>query len=257
MNQPAVGFGGVRHTRLWPRWHRFTYSSCFWWLPMRSLAHNPHPLLARNRRAWLSFHDTDHGQGHNNALQWLDDTLAAHGIHDADGEAWLMTYPRVAGYVFKPVSFWFCQQANGTLRAVVVEVNNTFGGRHTYVLPWPRLGRWCQTSKAFHVSPFNQVQGHYEFVFGAQAQSATGLDQAQRLLARIDYHTEAGCTLQTSLSGRLQPLTRRSWWRMALGYPLHSATVVARIHWQALRLWLKRVPFWGKQPPPPALHQES
>ena len=257
MNQPAVGFGSVRHTRLAPRRHRFAYRSCFWWLPMRSLAHHAHPLLARNRRAWLSFYDADHGQGGDDALLWLDATLRAHGIDDAHGEAWLMTYPRVAGRVFKPVSFWFCQTRGGALRAVVVEVNNTFGGRHTYVLPQPRLGHWCHTDKAFHVSPFNQVQGHYRFVFGAQAHSGSGLDQAARVLARIDYHTQLGCILQTSLSGRLQPLTRATWWRTALGYPWQGTTVWLQIHWQALRLWLKRVPFWGKNPAPPSAPQRQ
>ena len=145
-----LGFGQVRHTRHRPRHHAFAYATCFLMLPMRSLrAHGP-GALARNRSAALSFHDTDHGDGRADSLGWLDEVLHQHGIHDAQGEVWLHTYPRMLGYSFKPVSFWYCHRADGSLRAVLAEVNNTFGERHCYLLDAPRYGQPCEAAKVFH-----------------------------------------------------------------------------------------------------------
>ncbi|MEO8656245.1 MAG: DUF1365 domain-containing protein, partial [Ramlibacter sp.] len=154
MNQPLVGFGEVRHTRLRPVRHAFAYPTCFLLLPMRSLRTHGSGALARNRAALLSFHDRDHGDGGEDALAWLDALLARQGIADANGEAWLHCYPRVLGHAFNPVSFWYCHRSDDTLRAIVVEVNNTFGERHCYVLDAPAWGRELQAPKAFHVSPF-------------------------------------------------------------------------------------------------------
>ncbi|MFX8230918.1 DUF1365 family protein, partial [Acinetobacter baumannii] len=93
--------------------HAFVYPSYFLWLPMRALRREASPGLNRNGRGWLSFHDADHGDGGADALAWAETLLAAEGITDADGEVWLQTYPRVLGYVFKPVSFWFCERRDG------------------------------------------------------------------------------------------------------------------------------------------------
>ena len=153
--------------------------------------------------ACMSFHDRDHGDGRADALAWLDELLAAEGVHDADGEVWLHTYPRVLGYVFKPVSFWYCHRSDGSLAAVVAEVNNTFGERHCYLLDGPELafGRELTARKVFHVSPFCQVQGQYRFRF---------MRTAERTVARVDHDDDAGALLQTSVSGQLQPLTRHA-----------------------------------------------
>jgi uncharacterized protein len=140
--QPLMGFGQVRHTRLKPVHHAFAYHTYFLMLPLRSMQRHGAGALAVNRWAPLSFYDADHGDGRpdgsapgqGGALAWLDALLASEGIHDADGEAWLHCYPRVLGFTFKPVSFWYCHRLDGTLRAVVVEVNNTFGERHCYLL---------------------------------------------------------------------------------------------------------------------------
>ncbi len=128
--QPLIGFGQVRHTRLRPARNAFAYPTYFLLLPMRALHRDGSGALAHNRPGALSFHDRDHGDGRGNAVEWLDELLQREGIHDADGEAWLHCYPRVLGFTFKPVSFWYCHRADGSLRAIVVEVNNTFGERH-------------------------------------------------------------------------------------------------------------------------------
>jgi uncharacterized protein len=240
-----IGIGEVRHRRLRPAVNAFAYPTYFLLLPMRSLRAQPVAALARNRFGLLSFHDRDHGDGGGDALAWLEGLLAAEGVHDATGEVWLHTYPRVLGYVFKPVSFWYCHRPDGSLAAVVAEVNNTFGERHCYLLDGPGLawGQELRASKVFHVSPFCQVQGQYRFRF---------MRTADRTVARVDHDDDQGALLQTSVSGHLQPLTASSARRAFFGMPLMSLGVIARIHWQALRLWLKRVPFVAKPDAPAA-----
>ena len=240
-----LGIGEVRHRRLRPVDNAFAYPTYFLMLPMRLLRAQPCEALHRNRRGLLSFHDRDHGDGRADALAWVDELLLREGVHDASGEVWLHTYPRVLGYVFKPVSFWYCHRRDGTLAAVVAEVNNTFGERHFYLLDGPGLawGRELRARKVFHVSPFCAVQGLYRFRF---------MRTADRTVARVDHDDEGGALLQTSVSGRLQALTPASARSAFFGMPLMTLSVVARIHWQALRLWLKRVPFFAKPAAPEA-----
>ena len=249
--QALIGFGQVRHTRLRPQRNAFAYPTYFLMLPMRALRAQGPGELARNRRAALAFHDSDHGDGRADSLAWLDEVLQAHGVTDATGEVWLHTYPRVLGYAFKPVSFWYCHRPDGSLRAVLVEVNNTFGERHCYLLDEPRYGVPCEASKVFHVSPFCPVRGRYRFVFMRTERA----DQAPRTVVRIDYFDDEtpGSTalLNTSVSGELQALTPATLRQALWSHPAMTLGVIARIHWQALRLWLRRTPFF-RQPPAPA-----
>jgi len=254
--QAQLGIGRVRHQRLRPVGHGFDYPTWFLLLPLRQLRLQPNPSLRRNRSGWVSFHDTDHGDGRADCLAWLDERLHAEGITDASGEVWLHTYPRMLGVAFKPVSFWYCHRPDGTLAAIVTEVNNTFGGRHCYLLSGPQLawGQELSASKQFHVSPFCQIEGGYRFRF-MRTHSGTG--GAGRTVARIVHDDAHGPLLLTSVSGELAALTpqrlHQALWRM----PLLTLGVIARIHWQALRLLLKRVPFFGKAPAnatAPAIH---
>ena len=257
---PLIGFGQVRHSRLRPQRHAFAYPTYFLMLPLRSLqGQAPQPGQWRiNRPGALSFFETDHGDGRSpeqgGAIAWLDEVLQHEGIHDATGEAWLHAYPRVLGYTFKPVSFWYCHRAaddqDGSLRAIVVEVNNTFGERHCYVLDAPRYGVEQRADKAFHVSPFNPVQGHSRFRFMRSAHGGQA-----RAVARVDFYDDAStdaAVLQTSVSGTLQPVTPALLRRALLRYPVMTLGVMLHIHTQALRLWMKKVPFFRKPAPPQA-----
>ena len=224
---PLIGTGEVRHTRYRPSRHAFAYATWFLLLPMRSMALHGSGDLPVNRRALLSFHDIDHGDGRTaaqgGALAWLEELLFAQGIHDAQGEVWLHTYARVLGYVFKPVSFWYCHREDGSLAAMVAEVNNTFGERHCYVLPSPRYGVSMAADKVFYVSPFCQVQGNYSFRF-MRSQRA----DADRTVVRNDQRQWRVASLERrQLASRLVVASPAQ-----LGchraYPLASAATVAQ-----------------------------
>jgi hypothetical protein len=214
-------------------------------LPMRSLANGLKTEFPINRFGLISFHDKDHGDGSNQqqggALNWLVNLLEQNNIHDADGEIWLQCYPRVLGYSFKPVSFWYCHKADNSLRAIVVEVNNTFGERHCYLLDAPRWGIELQASKLFHVSPFCDVQGSYRFRF---------MRTSQQIVARIEHDDLQGPLLKTSVSGVFSPATPNNCWSVFKSQPLASFALITYIHWQAFRLWIKKAPFHKKPAPP-------
>jgi DUF1365 family protein len=184
----SIGFGSIRHARSRPAAHRFAYRSYFMRMPLRASAAQPWSLrmLGRNRFAPFSLQDRDHGDG-GDPLAWITRLLAEGGVHDADGEIWLHAMPRVLGYVFNPVSFWFCHRADGALRAIVCEVNNTFAERHCYLLAHAdgrplQWGETLEVAKVFHVSPFCEVRGRYQFRF---------MLAGARFVARIDYHDDA------------------------------------------------------------------
>ncbi|MBA4382496.1 MAG: DUF1365 domain-containing protein [Sideroxydans sp.] len=250
MRDAQICFGNVHHTRLSPVRNSFNYGVYFLRLPLRATQTNPihSALFSRNRFNLLSHYYKDHGDGQTPLLQWIDTLLKAQGINDADGEVWLQTFPRVLGYVFNPVSFWFCHRADGELRAVLCEVSNTFGERHCYLLD---EGRPIQNAielsarKIFHVSPFCAVEGSYRFQF-IKNQRATHEDT----LARIDYYTDEGAILLTNISGNSHALNDRTVLWALLRYPVMTLMVITRIHWQALKLWIKKVPFHRKPLPP-------
>ncbi len=239
-------FGEVRHARLRPAHHAFRYRAFHLRVPVHRLADTGRGnlLFGVNAPGLLSFRETDHGDG-GPALAFIRGLLRDAGLR-ADGEVWLHTFPRMLGYAFKPVSFWFCHDSEGGLVAVVAEVNNTFGERHCYLLANPdggalRAGAELRAPKVFHVSPFCGVEGRYRFRF---------LSNGRRSIARIDLDDDTGALLTTSLSGEHRPLDARAVGRALLLHPAFTAMVIARIHWHALSLWLKRVPFHRKPAPP-------
>lgn len=247
-NVPSLLLGRVMHRRLRPKVHGFSYAVYQLRLPLRSWGQGDFApaLLSRNHFNLLSFHDRDHGDGQTPLVPWVDAILQENGIHDAQGEIWLHCFPRVLGYAFNPVSFWFCHREDGAVRAILCEVNNTFGERHCYLLFNPQglaleNDAQLQAAKIFHVSPFCQVKGRYDFRFAQEG-------GAHRAI--INYDDGQGLLLLTSITARQAALTNSALWRQFITKPLMTWGVVLRIHWHALRLWLKRVPFHSKPQPP-------
>jgi len=245
-------FGQVMHRRFRPAAHQFTYPVFFCVLPLSGIEQVGSALFSVNRFNLFSFRFADHGaRDGSHPLPWIRDLLDKNGIV-ADGEISLQCFPRVLGFVFNPVSFWYCQNRSGELMAVLAEVRNTFGEHHNYLLAHADGraigdGESIERNKVFHVSPFMAIAGHYRFRFYARAEP--GHAPTWRL-ACIDHGDAGGDLLHTALSGEAMPLVNRTLLKAFFSYPLLTFGVVLRIHWQALRLWLKRVPFFTKPEPP-------
>lgn len=235
----ALYVGTVMHARRSPHDHVFRYPVYMALLDLDEL-----PLLDRrlrlfgwNRRAVTSFYDADHIDVHA--------VLAEHGVTlDDGGSIQVLTNLRVLGYVFNPVSFWWCRRADGSLACIVAEVNNTFGERHPYVLlpaeSGETLGRVVfETEKRLHVSPFMPMDQAYTWWFS---------EPGDRLSVRMDVHEAGNRDFHATLTARRLPLTAASLRSVLARYPLMPARVLGRIHWQALRLWLKRTRFYRKPP---------
>ncbi len=236
--EPSIMFGRVGHARLFPRRNRFGYGIYYLAVPLSRIDTLP---LARNRLAALSLYDRDHGDRTELGLSdWANDIFADYGFDTSDSEIVLVCMPRVLGYVFNPVSFWLLQNPEGDLRAVLCEVHNTFGERHTYLCAHADRRSISRSdvlhgAKLFHVSPFLTREGGYDFTFDVSA---------EKLNIRIDYSDAAGRKLLvTSLSGVFQPLTRSSLRRAFRAYPLVTLKATALIHWQALKLLAKGIRF--------------
>ena len=248
---PGIVAGEVMHRRTRPAAHAFTYPAFCLRLPLSQLPALPARGVTWNRRGLVAFHDRDHGPRDGTSLVgWMRKLLAREHV-EADGEIVLYAFPRILGYVFNPVSFWVCHQADGRIAAVLAEVNNTFGETHHYLLAHPsgeplKSGETLTARKVFHVSPFCDVKGHYTFRF----HFGPG-----RWLARIDYFDGDGesALLETHVSGTVQALDSTAARRLLWRYRWFTLAVVARIHWHALQLWMKRVPFFSKPAPPQSL----
>ena len=248
---PQLFFGKVVHRRLRPTVHRFVYPVYFCLLPLSGMERLGNALFSVNRFNLFSFHYADHGaRDGSHPLAWIRALLDKNGIV-ADGEISLQCFPRVLGFVFNPVSFWYCHSASGELVAMLAEVSNTFGEHHNYLLAHPDGrpivdGELFECKKVFHVSPFMAVAGHYRFRF--QLKAIPGRSPTR--LASIAHADAAGDLLHTVLTGTAMPLASGPLLKAFFSYPLLTLGVVARIHWQALKLWVKRVPFFSKPIPP-------
>ena len=204
-------------------------------------------LFSHNSANLTSVQDTDHGGAPKagQGVAWLRAVLAAHGLPGAD-RVQLLTQPRVLGHVFNPVSFWLCHDALGALRVVVAEVSNTFGDRHSYLCHRPDHGPitaedHLSAQKIFHVSPFQPVDGAYDFRFDIRP---------DRIGIWIDFSAGKGGVIAT-LTGKRVPLTNAAILRACLRRPLGSRRVLALIFWQALKLRLKGA-VYRPRPIPPA-----
>jgi len=236
----------VMHHRTMPKINRFFYRIFYFCVPFSRLdKKSGNFLLGFNRHGLFTINASDHGNKNNQSMQdWVSNALANAGLKDIDlSKIKLITLPRVMGYIFNPVSFWICTNQNGELRAVICEVNNTFGEHHSYICfheggqaisPQDVLG----ADKMFHVSPFLKREGGYEFRFSQKKDS---------FAAFIDFFNQnSQKMLLTSLSGELTQVTTGKLIWAFFRYPLVTLQVIFLIHYQAIKIILKGIAYVPK-----------
>lgn len=238
----------VMHRRRVAPFYRFVYRVFYLLLDIDRIADTArrHRLFSYNRFNLISFFDADHAVPPGGLRAWVDRTLAERGVRLHGGRVRLLCMPRVLGFVFNPISIFYCEGAGGELRAVIAEVRNTFGERHCYVLDadgaplaWEAS---LEKSKRFHVSPFFDVEGGYRFRLH---------EPDARLRVAISAHGPDGPLLDTVLSGEARTFDAPCILRTVAAMPWMTLKVVAAIHWQALKIWLRGAAFHRKPETPP------
>ena len=239
----AVFAGHVVHKRLSPKQHGFAYRVFALSLDVDEidLMASQLRLFSRNAFNALSFHDCDHGPGDGTPVaRHIRTTVTEAGLGVATARIRLLCYPRILGYVFNPLSVYFCYEAGGRLGAVVYEVSNTFNERVSYVIPVAAgaadvVHQVC--AKQMYVSPFTPQEAHYAFHVRPPGEKA-----GKEVVVGIALRDAAGPVLKTHFRGRRLALTDRTLALMLARHPLMTLKVVGAIHFEAARLWLKGVP---------------
>lgn len=239
----SIIVGKVMHQRLRPLLHRFIYPIFFVRLNLAETDCLSGSIFGINRFRLMSLYFKDYGpRDGSDLLVWIRQILTTNSIR-ADGDIFLQTMPRICGYAFNPISIWYCHNRQGQLAAVLTEVNNTFGEHHLYLLQEEngeeiRKHSALTSQKMMHVSPFCEVKGSYEFRFDERVNSC---------LVKIDYKDEEETLINTAIRGKKIAFNNANLIKVLLRQPFLTIGVMWRIHWQALLLWRKRVPFF-RQP---------
>lgn len=249
--ESCLYFGTVIHHRTRPERHRLRYRVFALYVDLDELPDLARDLrlFSHNRHGLFSFMDRDHGSGGGAPLRtWVESNLSAAGIEPDGGAIQLLCYPRILGFVFNPLSVYYCHCRSGELVAIIYEVNNTFGERHCYVIPTAakdeersngKIRQVCD--KQFYVSPFMAVSGQYNFRLTPPGEQVSVV---------INYTDDHGLLLHAAFAGERAVLSDRALIRAFFTHPLMTLKVVAGIHWEAAKLWRKRIPLI-KRPPPP------
>ena len=241
MTAPSVFRGQLMHQRLQPFEHKFSYAIQYVHTPIDRITSLP---LSNQRWSLLSLRPEDHGDYQSRDLEpWARSLLRAHDFQTDIASFNLLAIPRSLGLHFNPVSFWFGVDAAHSLRAVICQVNNTFGENHSYLChksDYSVIAAADRLSldKKLHVSPFFPRVGHYSFKFDYRPPSSISVV--------IDYHDQGQCQLRTSLIGNLSPLDSTSRWRILRAQPFIGLGAYARIHRQAWSLWRRGARYHSK-----------
>ncbi|NJO33921.1 MAG: DUF1365 domain-containing protein [Rhodospirillales bacterium] len=233
----AIYTGFVMHSRPFPRAHRFRYR--IWWLliDLDEVAELDRSLkvFSHNRFNLLAFHDRDYGHGTEALRAYVEKRLTEAGLSHAAARIELLTMPRLLGYAFNPLSVYFCRDDTSRIAAIIYEVHNTFGERHSYVIATSDDdGELIQQSsdKKFYVSPFMDMAMRYDFRVRPPADttavSITGAEAETPII-------------HATLHGSRIALTQFNLIRMYVTHPLLTLKVIGAIHWEALRIWAKRI----------------
>jgi uncharacterized protein len=242
----AIYSGLVIHERIRPKWHRLRYRVFSVLFDLDELpALDAHLwLFSYNRRGPVSFHDRDHGPTTGAPLRpWVEARMRAAGVEPDGGPIRLMCYPRIFGYVFNPISIYFCYRRAGELTAILYEVCNTYGERHTYGFPVSKHGQSViphGCDKSLYVSPFIAMAANYRFRVVPPG------DDVAVVVRLVDLD---GPMLTASFTGKRQALTGATLALALTKFPFLTLKVIGAIHWEALKMWIRGFPVFHHTPP--------
>lgn len=225
--------GKVYHKRFTPKVHEFTYPSYFLKISLKELSTLKNLFFSIDRFNLFSFNLRDHGYRDGRSLQlFAQEKLRDAGKSAEFDDIVIHTMPRILGHVFNPVSFWYIMK-NDHVKYILAEVNNTFGETHSYILdPLEPAG-----AKKMQVSPFNRIEGEYEFSFFSE-QTMEKID--------IRYSLADQQVILASVYGKPEEWSAAAFLKLFLTNPVQNFLTLILIHFEALRLYLKKIPFYGK-----------
>ncbi len=242
MNFPKEGIysGFVVHERLRPKKHRLKYSvfSLFLDLDQLENINDQFKMLSYNRLSFLSINDADHGDG-KSIRSWVNKELYAAQLQEFSFKVYILCYPRIGGYVFNPLTVYFCYNCDGRLGATIYEVHNTFGGRHSYVLTARNRNKTIlrqRCEKKLHVSPFIHMNCVYNFFVKPPANDV-------RIVIREE--DADGLLFAAATVGNYSLINDRVLFYNLVRFPLMNLKVILGIHYEAAKLFIKGVPFLG------------
>ena len=229
---PALAIGQIHHTRFRPKRYAFAHRHYQWLVDLDSPEHG----LPRWLRPVSRISPTDHLGGHSSLAELRHEVIRRVSSEFPQAppieQVVLLAHARVLGHAFDPMSAFWCLDGDGRLVAILVEVHNTYGGRHAYVVRPDARGQ-SHVDKEFYVSPFNDVEGEYAV--------STHLDR-ERVAVGIRLSVDGSPVITASVTGELVPATRRTVLRTVLSQPLMTQRVSALIRLHGIRLWAKRLP---------------
>ena len=224
----------IFHKRFLPKINKFKYSGFYIKFSIEDLQNLESKFFSLNKFNLFSFYEKDHGyRDGSSLLLWVKDTLKKAGIKNFSGNVVLQVFPRVLGYVFNPVCFWYCYSGN-VLVAIICEVNNTFGENHNYVIKNSINEKTTLLPKEFHVSPFYDIRGEYKFDF-------TKIN-----IVKIGYYFDGKLQLNTSIKGKEIEWSDLNLLKIFLRYPFYTLIVILVIHFQAIKLYFKKIKYFSK-----------
>lgn len=246
----TIYIGKVMHARKVPVHHKFEYPLYMYAVDLDELPELDRSIswFGYNRIRPVAIHDKDYlliEKDAGDIKSKLMRLLEKENLHIGITRIMLLTAARYFNHIFNPASFFYCYDAEGTLQTIVVEVNNTFKEQHVYILhePLDQSGQYAgvfSAKKTFHVSPFYDVKGEYRFYFS---------ELKDDLLVRIHYRRDDSLAFVAQLKAAGKPLTAKNLRATILKFPLTAVKTLPRIHWQAIKLFLKKVKLHPKPEP--------
>ena len=234
--------GVVLHHRFRPKKHRFIYRVFSFCLDLDDLSPLDKKLrfFSVNRFNLFSFHEKDHGRGDTKLKDHITDILDQHNYSSASSKITLLCYPRILGYVFNPLSVYFCYNKTGELQVILYEVSNTFGKRHIYLLPVEKNRSETvrhYSKKELYVSPFMPMETSYSFRLHPPEEKVSIC--IQQTSGSKESSEKRQKILNALFTGRKENLSDTILLRLFVSHPLMTIKVITAIHWEAVRLWIK------------------